>query len=126
MLIRFENAKGIYEGQRSADPDKRVFILTRSGFAGSQRYAAAIWSGDISSRWHDMKTTDMLQDLIFPCQACLTGPWISAVLLLKEDLKNLMRKNLEEWRELNDTLVPVWRICSFVPGAWTISFPGNF
>ena len=31
------NAKGIYEGQRSVDPDKRVFILTRSAFPGLQR-----------------------------------------------------------------------------------------
>src|SRR5436853_7239995 len=51
-----ENAKGIYEGQRATNPDKRVFILTRSGFAGSQHYGAAIWSGDISSTWGDMKT----------------------------------------------------------------------
>ena len=50
-----ENAKGIYEGQRAVSPDQRVFILTRSGFAGSQHYGAAIWSGDIASRWSDMK-----------------------------------------------------------------------
>ncbi len=54
-----ENARGIYEGQRSADSMKRVFLLTRSGFAGSQRYAAAIWSGDIGSRWEDMKAQIM-------------------------------------------------------------------
>jgi len=49
------NAKGIYEGQRATNPDQRVFILTRSAFAGSQRYAAAVWSGDIAARWTDMK-----------------------------------------------------------------------
>ena len=49
------NAQGIYEGLRNADPDRRVFQLTRSGFAGLQRYAAATWSGDIASRWEDLK-----------------------------------------------------------------------
>ncbi len=49
------NAKGIYEGQRAANNNDRVFLLTRSGFAGSQKYAAAIWSGDIGTRWEDMK-----------------------------------------------------------------------
>ena len=45
---------GVYEGARAARPDKRVFILTRSGFAGMQRHAAAVWSGDIASRWDDL------------------------------------------------------------------------
>jgi len=49
------NAQGIYEGQREADPDRRVFLLTRSGFAGLQRYSTATWSGDIGTRWEDMK-----------------------------------------------------------------------
>jgi len=47
---------GVYNGQREDDPNKRVFILTRSAFAGMQRYAAATWSGDIASTWTDMKS----------------------------------------------------------------------
>lgn len=50
------NAQAIYEGQRSVDPDKRVFLLTRSGFAGLQRYSTATWSGDIGTSWTDMRT----------------------------------------------------------------------
>ena len=49
------NADAIYNGQRSVDNDKRVFLLTRSGFAGLQRYSTATWSGDIATRWEDMK-----------------------------------------------------------------------
>ncbi len=49
------NAKAIYEGQRSIDDKRRVFQLTRSGFLGLQRYSTATWSGDIASRWEDMK-----------------------------------------------------------------------
>src|SRR5262249_30207646 len=45
------NSRGVYEGQRSAAPNQRVFILTRSGYAGTQRYATATWSGDITSTW---------------------------------------------------------------------------
>jgi alpha-D-xyloside xylohydrolase len=41
----------VYEGQREAGSDKRVYILTRSAFAGQQRYAATTWSGDIMGRW---------------------------------------------------------------------------
>lgn len=50
-----EQSKAFYEGQRSAKPDQRVFILTRSVFAGNQRYAAATWSGDIGATWKDME-----------------------------------------------------------------------
>ncbi len=46
-----ENSEGVYTGQRQAAPNQRVFILTRSGFAGIQRYSTAIWSGDITSTW---------------------------------------------------------------------------
>jgi len=49
------NAMAIYNGQRSVNPNERVFLLTRSGFAGLQRYSTATWSGDIGTRWEDMK-----------------------------------------------------------------------
>lgn len=50
------NADAIYNGQRSVNPNQRVFLLTRSGFAGEQRYSTATWSGDIGTRWEDMRS----------------------------------------------------------------------
>jgi len=50
-----QNAKGVYEGQRKTNDSNRVFILTRSAFAGLQKYAAVTWSGDIGARWNDLK-----------------------------------------------------------------------
>ena len=41
----------VYEGQRAASDKKRVYILSRSAFAGSQRNAVTAWSGDINSDW---------------------------------------------------------------------------
>src|SRR5690606_2316319 len=49
------HAETVYLRDRQSEPDKRVFILTRSGFGGIQRTASAIWSGDIVSRWSDLK-----------------------------------------------------------------------
>lgn len=37
--------------QRAVTSDKRVFILTRSAFAGQQRYGANTWTGDITASW---------------------------------------------------------------------------
>jgi alpha-D-xyloside xylohydrolase len=50
-----EQARAVYEGQREAAPDRRVAILTRSAFAGLQRYGATVWSGDIASAWPVMR-----------------------------------------------------------------------
>jgi len=41
----------VYQGQRSESDKKRVFILSRSAFAGEQRNAATVWSGDVNSDW---------------------------------------------------------------------------
>lgn len=46
---------GVYQHQREVTSDKRVFILTRSAFAGQQRYGANTWSGDISASWETLK-----------------------------------------------------------------------
>lgn len=42
---------GVYDHQRADSTDRRVVILTRSGFVGQQRYASNVWSGDVVSTW---------------------------------------------------------------------------
>ncbi|HEY1676783.1 MAG TPA: glycoside hydrolase family 31 protein [Candidatus Sulfotelmatobacter sp.] len=49
------DTQGIYQGQREASDKKRVFILSRSAFAGSQRNAVTAWSGDINSDWFSFR-----------------------------------------------------------------------
>ena len=56
MAYSLMNAQAIYEGLMKEDSSKRVFQLTRSGFAGLQRYSTASWSGDIGTRWEDMRS----------------------------------------------------------------------
>ncbi|HEX6426566.1 MAG TPA: TIM-barrel domain-containing protein [Niastella sp.] len=95
-----QNAKGIYEGQRSTDPDKRVFLLTRSGFAGSQRYAAAIWSGDIGSTWRDMKT-QITAGVNFSLSGLPYWTMDIGGFVVPEKFEKPDAESLEEWRELN-------------------------
>src|SRR5882724_6175652 len=45
----------VYEGQRAASDQKRVFILSRSAFAGTQRNSVTAWSGDVLSDWMSYK-----------------------------------------------------------------------
>lgn len=96
------NAMTIYDNQRAVDPNKRVFLLTRSGFAGLQRYSTATWSGDIGTRWEDMKA-QIPAGLNFALSGipywtfdiggfCVEGRYTRA----KEG-----SEDLEEWRELN-------------------------
>ncbi|HEX7895629.1 MAG TPA: TIM-barrel domain-containing protein, partial [Terriglobales bacterium] len=47
--------KAVYDGQRRASDQKRVFILSRSAFAGSQRNGVTAWSGDVLSDWLSFK-----------------------------------------------------------------------
>ena len=46
-----ETVRGIYQSQRQDDRGKRVFIMTRSSFAGQQHYGSNMWSGDVNSSW---------------------------------------------------------------------------
>lgn len=45
------HAQGVYENQLLENAEDRVLNLTRSGYAGSQKYGTVLWSGDISARW---------------------------------------------------------------------------
>ncbi len=47
--------KTVYEGLRRDDPQRRALILTRSAYAGQQRYATATWSGDIGNDWETLR-----------------------------------------------------------------------
>ena len=118
-----ENAKAIYLGQRGANPDKRVFLLTRSGFAGIQRYSTAVWSGDIGTRWEDMKA-QIAAGLNFALSGipywtmdiggfCVEKRYEKAQHLF--DRTGHENEDLKEWRELNarwhqfGTFVPLYR-----------------
>lgn len=117
------NAKAIYEGQRSVDPDKRVFLLTRSGFAGLQRYSTATWSGDIGTRWEDMKA-QISAGLNYALSGipywtmdiggfCVEGRYEKAQKLFDKTQEE--NSDLKEWRELNarwyqfGTFAPLFR-----------------
>jgi alpha-glucosidase len=49
-------AQAGYEGLRRHRPDRRPFVLTRSGWAGIQRYAWH-WTGDVESSWEALRQT---------------------------------------------------------------------
>ena len=102
------NADAIYNGQRSVDPDKRVFLLTRSGFAGLQRYSTATWSGDIGTCWNDMRA-QMAAGLNFSMSGVpFWGMDIGGFSVMDKfmaaagafDATGKVTPDLEEWREL--------------------------
>jgi alpha-D-xyloside xylohydrolase len=121
------NDEAIYEGQRAAAPDQRIFILTRSAFAGAQRYAAATWSGDISSTW-----TALRKQIPAGLSFCLSGiPYWTMDLggfavparwarrsenPADTDQSLMSAAEAAEWRELNarwfeyGTFVPLLRV----------------
>jgi len=106
------NADAIYNGQRSVEPDKRVFLLTRSGFIGEQRYSTATWSGDIGTSWTDMRM-QMAAGLDFSMSGIpFWGMDIGGFSVMN---KFYSPANLPEWQELQTrwhqfgTFVPLFR-----------------
>ena len=106
------NADAIYNGQRSVWKGKanepRVFLLTRSGFAGEQRYSTATWSGDIGTRWEDMRA-QMTAGLNYSMSGvpfwgmdqggfCVENRYVEAQKLFNETGEE--NEDLKEWREL--------------------------
>ena len=106
------NADAIYNGQRSVWKGKknepRVFLLTRSGFAGEQRYSTATWSGDIGTRWEDMRA-QMTAGLNYSISGipfwgmdqggfCVENRYVAAQQLF--DKSGVENEDLKEWREL--------------------------
>ena len=121
------NADAIYNGQRSVWKGKlnepRVFLLTRSGFAGEQRYSTATWSGDIGTRWEDMRA-QMTAGLNYSISGvpfwgmdqggfCVENRYVAAQQLY--DRTKVENEDLKEWRELQTrwnqfgTFIPLFR-----------------
>lgn len=102
------NADAIYNGQRAVNPNQRVFLLTRSGFAGEQRYSTATWSGDIGTRWEDMRA-QMTAGMNYSLSGlpfwgmdiggfCVENRYVRAQQLYDQTKQE--NEDLKEWREL--------------------------
>jgi len=96
------NAMAIYDGQRSVKPNDRVFLLTRSGFAGLQRYSTATWSGDIGTRWEDMKA-QISAGLNFAMSGIPYWTMDIGGFCVEKRYEKAKKgsEDLNEWRELN-------------------------
>ncbi len=122
----------VYDGQRAASPDQRVFILTRSGFAGQQRYAAAVWSGDISSTWTAMgKQVQAGLDFSLSGEPYWTMDTGGFSVPARFASKSPTPAARAEWRELNarwfefGTFVPLLRVHGEFPFREMWQFGGD-
>ena len=72
---RYRNAfplasvSGVYDNLRADSEEKRAFIMTRSAFAGQQRYGSGLWSGDVNSTW-DMLRKQVPAGLNYTMTGC--------------------------------------------------------
>jgi alpha-D-xyloside xylohydrolase len=109
------NCQAVYEGQRKTNPQQRVFILTRSAFAGQQRYSAATWSGDVAARWHDL-TMQIPAGLNFSISGIPYWTTDIGGFAVEPRFEKPDSANLEEWREQMTrwfqfgTFCPIFRV----------------
>ncbi len=94
------NSKNLYEGQRASTPEKRVFILTRSAYAGQQRYGAVTWSGDIVSRWSDFKD-QIATGINFSLSGIPYWTMDIGGFAVERRYEKATGETLDEWQELN-------------------------
>ncbi len=94
------NARSVYEGQRRSSPGKRVFILTRSAYGGQQRYGAVTWSGDIVSRWYDLRN-QISAGVNFSLSGIPYWTMDIGGFAVEPKYYNATGETLLEWRELN-------------------------
>jgi alpha-D-xyloside xylohydrolase len=94
------HAEGVYRGWLDFKPDVRPFILTRAGFGGIQRTASALWSGDVASRWEDLR-----EQIAAGVNFSMSGipNWTHDIggFALEDRYTKQDPKHLPEWRELN-------------------------
>ena len=64
----YYHALGMYEGQKKDYPQRRMLILTRSGWSGSQKLGVTLWSGDTSASWKTLQN-----QLVAAIQFSLSG-----------------------------------------------------
>jgi len=94
------HVEGLYDHLIAARPDVRPFILTRSGFGGIQRAGAAIWSGDVASRWDNFR-----EQISAGINFSLSGlpNWSHDIggYTMEDRFLKPKPADLDEWRELN-------------------------
>ncbi len=128
-------------GNNFSPDNKRVFLLTRNGFPSQQRYSTATWSGDIGTRWEDMKA-QITAGLNFSISGIpywsqdiggfsVEKRYEAAQRLFDE--KGVENADLKEWRELNvrwhqmGMWAPIYRVHGQFPlrEPWNIAPEGT-
>ena len=111
------NTKGLYKGWRKDIAGKRAFFLVRQAFAGSQHYAATLWSSDVTTTFRALRS-QVPQGI----NACVSGMayWTSDIGgYFRQDLTRrcprLVRPSIPRTVY---PLVPIWYVLSHHAYSW--------